>query len=74
MSTATPKTSKLYHLAEQIVPVEELAQAWADEYMAAQANNLSLKWGEEFSGLSLSGQEESETEYVTFKRVVLTVR
>ncbi|KAM3718557.1 Peroxisomal targeting signal 1 receptor [Dirofilaria immitis] len=73
MSTAAPKTTNLFELADQIDPTQNLAELWAEEYAAGQqqpktlvgqraneagqANYLPEQWAKEFSSLCFHDQE-----------------
>uniref|UniRef100_A0A8R1Y481 TPR_REGION domain-containing protein n=1 Tax=Onchocerca volvulus TaxID=6282 RepID=A0A8R1Y481_ONCVO len=49
MSTAAPKTTNLYELADQMDPIQNLAEVWAEEYIAGQqeSKNLVEQWADE---------------------------
>lgn len=49
MSTAAPKTTNLYKLAGQMDPTQNLAELWAEEYIAEQQQpkNLVEQWADE---------------------------
>ncbi|KAL3995066.1 TPR repeat family protein [Acanthocheilonema viteae] len=49
MSTAIPQTTNLYELAGQMDPTQNLAEIWAEEYIAGQqqSNNLVEQWADE---------------------------
>uniref|UniRef100_A0A0R3RJE6 Peroxin-5 n=1 Tax=Elaeophora elaphi TaxID=1147741 RepID=A0A0R3RJE6_9BILA len=48
-STAAPKTTNLYELADQMDPTQNLVEMWAEEYIAGhrQSKNLVEQWADE---------------------------
>ncbi|VDO74016.1 unnamed protein product [Onchocerca flexuosa] len=49
MSTEAPKTTNLYELADQMDPIQNLAESWAEEYIAGkqEPKNLVEQWADE---------------------------